>query len=256
MNLRLPILALAALTLGGCITVTEQYADEGYFSSPNNGYSSGGDNGYYGSDNTYYSDYGQYYYSPYRPTINFSFNFFFGSPYYYGYSPYGSCWYSNCYGYYPYHNPHRPHRPKPPKNDNGPKPPKPPKPDYPIVDRDGPLRPGPGWQPRVRRAAAVVAPAAAMSAVPAASVNTASVNNDSGPQPARNADQAALQPRDTMPRQNPRNQRLAREPQARAASQTVPARAVRPQSEARSRPEPMPRPARVERASKSDDNDP
>jgi hypothetical protein len=95
-----------------------------------------------------------------------------------------------------------------------------------------------------------------MSAVPAAPVNTASVNNDSGPQPARNADQAALQPRDTMPRQNPRNQRLAREPQARAASQTVPARAVRPQSEARSRPEPMPRPARVERASKSDDNEP
>ena len=156
MNLRLPILALAALTLGGCMTVTEQYADEGYFSSPNNGYSGGGDNGYYGSDNTYYSDYGQYYYSPYRPTINFSFNFFFGSPYYYGYSRYGSCWYSDCYGYYPYYGPHRPHRPKPPKDDKGPKPPKP---DYPIVDRDGPMRPGPGWQPRVRQASAV-APAA------------------------------------------------------------------------------------------------
>ena len=49
MSLRLPILALAALTLGGCVTVTEQYAEEGYFSAPNNGYSGGGDGS--GGDN-------------------------------------------------------------------------------------------------------------------------------------------------------------------------------------------------------------
>lgn len=254
MNLRFPMIALAALTLGGCVTVTEQYADEGYFSSPNNGYSSGGDNGYYSSDNTYYSDYGQYYYSPYRPTLNFSFNFFFGSPYYYGYSPYGSCWYSNCYGYYPYHGEHRPHHPKPPKDNNGPKPPKPPKPDYPIVDRDGPIRPGPGWQPRVRRAASVapaVAPATVMSADAADPTQAPAVRNYRSPQRARNDGQVALEPQE-----NPRSPRLAREPQAHAASQAAPARAVRPQSEARSRPEPAPRPARVERASKNDDNDP
>lgn len=256
MNLRLPFIALAALTLGGCVTVTEQYADEGYFSSPNNGYSGGGDNGYYGSDNTYYSDYGQYYYSPYRPTLNFSFNFFFGSPYYYGYSPYGSCWYSNCYGYYPYHGEHRPHHPKPPKNDNGPKPPKPPKPDYPIVDRDGPIRPGPGWQPRPRRAVATVAPAAAMTAVPAAPVNAASVSESPRARRARNADQTPLQAQATMPQQSPRNPGLAREPQARVANQAAVIRPSRPQSESRSRPEPAPRPARVERASKSDDKDP
>lgn len=253
MNLRLPIIALAALSLTGCVTVTEQYADEGYFSSPNNGYSVGGDNGYYGSDNTYYRDYGQYYYSPYRPTIHFSFNFFFGSPYYSGYSPYGSCWYSSCYGYYPYHGAYRPYRPKAPKNGNEPKPPKP---VSPIVDRDGSRRPGPGWQPRVRRAAAAVAPAAAMSAFPAEPVNAALVSDDRGPQRDRNAGQAALVPRDAMPRRNPRNQHLARESQARAASQARPARAPRPQAEARSRPEPAPRPARTERASKSDDNDP
>jgi hypothetical protein len=256
MNLRLPMLAVAALTLSGCVTVTEQYADEGYFSSPNNGYSGGGDNGYFSSDNTYYSDYGQYYYSPYRPTINFSFNFFFGSPYYYGYSPYGSCWYSNCYGYYPYHGGHRPYHPKPPKNDNGPKPPKPPKPGDPIVDRDGPVRPGPGWQPRVRRATATVAPAAALSTVPAAPVNAASVNEYPRSRRARNADQTPLQPQAAIPQQSPRSPGLAREPQARAANLAAPTRAARPQSEARSRPEPAPRPARQERTSKNDDRDP
>ncbi len=256
MNLRLPMLAVAALTLSGCVTVTEQYADEGYFSSPNNGYSGGGDNGYFSSDNTYYSDYGQYYYSPYRPTINFSFNFFFGSPYYYGYSPYGSCWYSNCYGYYPYHGGHRPYHPKPPKNDNGPKPPKPPKPDYPIVDRDGPVRPGPGWQPRVRRTATAAVPVAAMSTVAQSPVQAGTLSNINRPQRAQVADQSPRTDAEALPQQNPRNQRLAREPQARTANQAAPTRATRPQSEARSRPEPAPRPARQERASKNDDRDP
>ena len=256
MNLRFPMLAVAALCLSGCVTMTEQYADEGYFSSPNNGYSEGGDNGYYGNDNTYYSDYGQYYYSPYRPTLNFSFNFFFGSPYYYGYSPYGSCWYSNCYGYYPYYGEHRPHHPKPPKNDNGPKPPKPPKPDYPIVDRDGPIRPGPGWQPRVRRAAATVAPITTMSTVAPDPAHAGTLGNANRPWRASPADQRPLTNTEALPQQNPRSQRLAREPQARAANPNAPTRAARPPAEARARPEPAPRPARQERASKNDDRDP
>lgn len=247
MNLRLPIIALAALSLSGCVTMSEQYADEGYFSSPNNGYSGGGDNGYYSSDNTYYSDYGQYYYSPYRPTINFSFNFFFGSPYYYGYSPYGSCWYSNCYGYYPYHGAHRPHRPKPPKDDNSPKPPKPPKPDYPIVDSDGPVRPGPGWQPRVRRAA-TVAPAATMTATPSAPVQTATVGEYRRAQRSAKSGQTALRSAESVPQESQRKSGLARAPQARVGNQAAPTRA--------SRPEPPPRPARQERVSKSDDREP
>jgi hypothetical protein len=236
--------------------VTDQYADEGYFSSPNNGYSGGGDNGYFSSDNSYYSDYGQYYYSPYRPTINFSFNFFFGSPYYYGYSPYGSCWYSNCYGYYPYHGGHRPYHPKPPKNDNGPKPPKPPKPVYPIVDRDGPIRPGPGWQPRARRTATAVVPVAAMNTVAQDPVQAGALNSTNRTRRAQNADQSPRTNAEALPQQSPRSQRLAREPQARVANQAAPTRAVRPQAEARSRPEPAARPARQERASKNDDQDP
>ena len=285
MKLRLLLCAIGLSALGGCVTAP-YYADDGYYDAPDDGYT-GYDDGSY-DDGGYYDDdrYDDGYYdAPYGGGVYFNFNFNLSFGGYGGVIPYGNCWCGDAYcdgrhprygwGYWPnpYYSYYGPsygwpnygawpgfgwpyyggyHPPRPPK----PKPPKPPKPDYPIVDRDGPLRPGPGWQPRVRRAAAVVAPAAAMSAVPAAPVNTASVNKDSGPQPPTNVDQAALQPLDAMPRQNPRNQRLAREPQARAASQTVPARAVRPQSEARSRPEPMPRPARVERASKSDDNDP
>lgn len=256
MNLRLPMLAVTALCLGGCVTVNEQYADEGYFSSPNNGYSYGSDNGYYGSDNTYYSDYGQYYYSPYRPTIHFSFNFFFGSPYYYGYSPYGSCWYSNCYGYYPYYGGYHPHRPKPPKNDNGPKPPKPPKPVYPIVDRDGPIRPGPGWQPRTRQSAKTVAPVAGMSAAVPEPAQPVAAREYRRPQRVTNTNQMPVANGGTLPQQLPRSQQLAREPQARTTNQNAPIRAVRPQAEARSRPEPAARPARQERASSQDDRDP
>ncbi|MFY8060082.1 MAG: hypothetical protein ACOVMK_00935, partial [Arenimonas sp.] len=145
---------------------------------------------------------------------------------------------------------------KPPKNDNGPKPPKPPKPGDPIVDRDGPVRPGPGWQPRVRRTATAVVPAAAMSTAAPNPVQAGTLSNTNRQRRAQIADQSPRINAEALPQQNPRNQRLAGEPQARAANQAAPTRAARPQSEARSRPEPAPRPARQERASKNDDRDP
>lgn len=110
--------ALLALASGGCITYSGDYADDGYYSSPDRG--SVYNNGYYGD----------YYYSA-VPTISISYSLFFGYPFYgYGgcgyWSPYCGLFYPGYgYGYGPGygfglghgpyygHQPHHHHKPKP-----------------------------------------------------------------------------------------------------------------------------------------------
>lgn len=101
------LLALACLSLGGCIT----YTDGGYYSSPDVNSYYGDD--YYGSNNNdydgYYGNYGQYEYYGIQPSITFNF-FNYGYSgyqpyygYYNGYSNYYPCnsWSSYCYAYRP-----------------------------------------------------------------------------------------------------------------------------------------------------------
>ena len=161
----------ASFALSGCVTYTSEYANDGYYSSPDDSYSDYGDD-YYGDPDIGYDDYandgyygnsgnyGQYSYgSGGFSSISFSFNFgpryshYRNYPSYYGYYQ-CSPWSAYCYsaynpsygwGYTPYYVHHHHHNPKP----------KPPehKPDfprlnagqpalhprYPIVDRpDGP----------------------------------------------------------------------------------------------------------------------
>lgn len=114
-----PVLAMG---LSGCITYTGNYANDGYYSSPDR---------YASYDPGYYGD---YYYSA-VPSISISYNYFFGIPFYgfnrcsywspycggfypgygYAYGPgYGFGW---GYGpYYGYQEPHHHHKPKPPRD--------------------------------------------------------------------------------------------------------------------------------------------
>lgn len=115
---------LLALGLSACITYTGEYANDGYYSAPIRG--NAYNDGYYGD----------YYYSA-VPTINISYNLFFGYPFYsyagcrywspycglfypgygygYGYGPgYGFGWGNG--PHYGHQNPPHHHKPKPPHN--------------------------------------------------------------------------------------------------------------------------------------------
>jgi hypothetical protein len=111
--------SVLAMGLSGCITYTGDYANDGYYSSPDR----------YGSYDP--GNYGEYYYSA-VPSISISYNFYYGHPFYgfYGcnyWSPYCG-WGSNSYAYafgpgygfgwghrpyYGYEERHHPHKPKP-----------------------------------------------------------------------------------------------------------------------------------------------
>lgn len=184
---RLLIVGTASLALSGCITYSSEYANDGYYSSPDDRYGDYGDN-YYGSPDTYYGDYGYggdgYYGNPGNygqysygsggySSISFIFNFgpsysrYRYYPSYYGYyqcSPWsaycdggynsGYGWgYPPHYSYYPRH--HKP-KPKPPGDDYHDYPKHRPNvqpgfaPNYPIVDRpDGPRQRQPVYRPGV-----------------------------------------------------------------------------------------------------------
>ncbi len=144
--------ALLALASGGCITYSGDYADDGYYSSPDRG--NAYNDGYYGD----------YYYSA-VPTINISYNLFFGYPFYgYGgcgfWSPYCGLWYPGYgygygpgygfgWGHGPYygHQPHHHHKskPKPTPPQDTPSPPDQ-QAGQPIVKR--PIRALPGYLAR------------------------------------------------------------------------------------------------------------
>lgn len=143
--------ALLVLASGGCITYTGDYADDGYYGSPDRG--NAYNDGYYGD----------YYYSA-VPTINISYSLFFGYPYSsyagcgywspycgwlypgygYGYgSGFGFGWgHGPYYGHPPHHHPPKP-KPKPPHDT--PTPPEQP-PGQAIVKR--PIRALPGYMAR------------------------------------------------------------------------------------------------------------
>lgn len=175
---------LASLALTGCVTYTSEYANDGYYSSPQDRYNDYGD-AYYGNPDPSYDDYdyddgyygnsgnyGQYSYgSGGYSSISFTFNFgpsyshYRNYPSYYGYnqcSPWSAYCYSafnsgygNSWGYMPYyvhHHHHHDPKPKPPKHqDDHPKqnPGQPGfDPRYPIVDRaDGPRPRQPQYRP-------------------------------------------------------------------------------------------------------------
>lgn len=145
--------ALLVLGSGGCITYSGEYANDGYYGSPDTGNAVAYGSGYYGD----------YYYSA-VPTINISYNLFFGYPLYgyagcrywspycslfypgygygYGYGPgYGFGWgHPPYYGYQPPHRPHPKPKPRPPNEQHNPPPTQ-----QPIV-RGRPIRALPGNQ--------------------------------------------------------------------------------------------------------------
>lgn len=86
MKLRLLLCAVGLGLLGGCIT-TPYYTDDGYYQAPDDGYTAYDDD-YYDAHNG-------------GVRFNFSFNFLFGG--YGGFTPYGNCWYGHayCYGRHP-----------------------------------------------------------------------------------------------------------------------------------------------------------
>ena len=141
--------AMLAVASGGCITYSGDYANDGYYSSPDRG-------------NAYHDGYyGDYYYSA-VPTINISYNLFFGYPLY----GYGGCGYWSPYcgmlypaygygygvgwGHPPYYGyqPHPPYKPKPKPPHNTPSAPDP-QDGQPIVKR--PIRALPGYMARPTR---------------------------------------------------------------------------------------------------------
>ncbi len=157
-----------SFALSGCVTYTSEYANDGYYSSPNDSYNDYGDD-YYGDPDAGYDDYnyddgyygntgnyGQYSYgSGGFSSISISFNFgpsFSRYGYYPSYYGYSQCshWSAYCYsgynpsygygygwGYNPYYS-YNPHHPKPHHN---PKPkPKPPehRPDFPRLNAGQP----------------------------------------------------------------------------------------------------------------------
>jgi hypothetical protein len=140
------VTSVFAMGLSGCITYTGDYANDGYYSSPDR---------YASYDPGYYGD---YYYSA-VPSISISNNFYFGIPFYSYYrcnywSPYCGGFYPGygyAYGpgygfgwghgpYYGYQEPHHHHKPKPPRD-------KPAPPDsgvgQPVVQK--PVRSYPGY---------------------------------------------------------------------------------------------------------------
>lgn len=181
MNLRLPMLAFAVLTLSGCVTTSSHYVDEGYYSSPDAGYASidydeGYDDGYYSdaypygqydTDDGFYLDpdadygfygygtqayddsvyYGDYAYYRMRPIVQISYTIILG----YGRHAYWPYDY-NRRGYYPYaywggwpgyYPSYHPHKPSKPRKPKPPTEQTPPS-ERPIVDRERP-RQHPGF---------------------------------------------------------------------------------------------------------------
>jgi hypothetical protein len=137
MRLRILLAALSAAALSGCVTTQSQYADDGYYRTPDSAYGLAYDEGYddsdyydsdyydngyeddYGNDDGYYLDpdanygaygyshlyydnsvyYGDYAYYNVRPIVQISFNIIFGHG---GYRHYYRPYHYYGHGYYPY----------------------------------------------------------------------------------------------------------------------------------------------------------
>lgn len=158
---------IASLALSGCVTYTSDYANDGYYSSPDDSYSDYGDD-YYGDPDVGYDNYandgyygnsgnyGQYSYGS-GAFSNISISFNFGPSFsHYGYYPsyygYAQCspWLAYCYGghhsgygwgyprYYGYNTYHpQPHHNPKPKPKPKPKPPEY-RPDFPRLNAGQP----------------------------------------------------------------------------------------------------------------------